>query len=79
VEAAVVGAPDEKFGQRLVAHVVAKGDAQPSADELRAHVKRALASYKVPREIVFHESLPRNETGKVLKRELQSADRPDGS
>ena len=69
-DVAVVGVPDEKFGQALVAHVVLKdgGGAQP--DELRQHVKKQLANYKVPREIVLHDSLPRNETGKVLKRKL---------
>jgi acyl-CoA synthetase (AMP-forming)/AMP-acid ligase II len=41
-----------------------------SEDELRDHVKANLARYKVPRDIVFMEELPRNATGKVLKREL---------
>ena len=69
-EVAIVGVPDEDWGQRLRAFVVpAKGSA-PSADDLKAHVKRNLAAYKVPREIVFLEELPRNATGKVLKREL---------
>jgi fatty-acyl-CoA synthase len=74
-DVAVVGMADEKFGQALVAHVVRRGGASPSADELRKHVKAHLANYKVPREIVFHDELPRNETGKVLKRTLtESAD-----
>jgi acyl-CoA synthetase (AMP-forming)/AMP-acid ligase II len=74
-DVAVVGIDDEKFGQALVAHVVARGGASPSADDLRKHVKAHLANYKVPREIVFHDELPRNETGKVLKRKLtESAD-----
>ena len=70
-DVAVVGAADERFGQALVAHVVLRSEAKASADELRAHVKSQLANYKVPREIVFHDELPRNETGKVLKRELR--------
>jgi fatty-acyl-CoA synthase len=70
-DVAVVGVEDEKFGQALVAHVVLKEGVSVSGDDLRAHVKRHLANYKVPREIVFHDVLPRNETGKVLKRELR--------
>jgi len=70
-DASVVGAEDERFGQALVAHVVLRSGASATADELRAHVKSQLANYKVPREIVFHDELPRNETGKVLKRELR--------
>jgi fatty-acyl-CoA synthase len=72
VDAAVVGVEDERFGQALVAHVVLRDGAAAKPDELRAHVKKSLANYKVPREIVLHDSLPRNETGKVLKRELTS-------
>ena len=69
-DAAVVGVEDERFGQALVAHVVLRDGASAKPDELRAHVKKSLANYKVPREVVLHDSLPRNETGKVLKREL---------
>jgi len=71
-DAAVVGVEDDRFGQALVAHVVLRDGASAKPDELRAHVKKSLANYKVPREIVLHDSLPRNETGKVLKRELTS-------
>ena len=70
-DVAVVGVEDERFGQALVAHVVLRSGADASADELRAHVKSQLANYKVPRAIEFHDELPRNETGKVLKRELR--------
>ena len=69
-DAAVVGVEDERFGQALVAHVVLRDGKKTSPDELRGHVKQQLANYKVPREIVVHDQLPRNETGKVLKREL---------
>ena len=69
-DVAVVGVNDEKFGQALVAHVVLREGAGATADDLRSHVKKQLANYKVPREVVFHEALPRNETGKVLKRKL---------
>jgi len=67
-EAAVIGVEDEKFGERLKAFVVKDGEV--SEDDLKGYVKEQLANYKVPREIVVHDALPRNETGKVLKREL---------
>ncbi len=76
VDAAVVGMDDERFGQALVAHVVTRDGVSPDGDGLRAHVKKLLANYKVPREFVFHDKLPRNETGKVLKRELAKDRRP---
>jgi acyl-CoA synthetase (AMP-forming)/AMP-acid ligase II len=73
-EAAVVGVADKKFGQRLRAFVVLTSDGAASEDDLKAYVKSNLASYKVPREIVFLDELPRNATGKVLKRELAEND-----
>jgi acyl-CoA synthetase (AMP-forming)/AMP-acid ligase II len=73
-EAAVIGVDDEKFGQRLKAFVVAKNGAEGDEDKLKAYVKKNLANYKVPREIVFMDELPRNATGKVLKRELAEDD-----
>jgi acyl-CoA synthetase (AMP-forming)/AMP-acid ligase II len=69
-EAAVIGVDDEDFGQRLKAFVVASEGIEISEEEIRAHVKTHLANYKVPREIEFLDSLPRNSTGKVLKKEL---------
>jgi fatty-acyl-CoA synthase len=70
-EAAAIGVEDEKFGQRLKAFVVLRDGAQLSEDEIQDYVKNNLARYKVPREVVFVDELPRNPTGKVLKRELQ--------
>ena len=70
VEAAAIGVDDEQFGQRLRAFVVRGEDADVSEDDLKEYVKANLARYKVPREIVFVDELPRNATGKVLKREL---------
>ncbi len=72
VEVAVIGVDDAEFGQRLKAFVVTTAEAEVSEEELRAHIKANLASYKAPREIEFLEELPRNATGKVLKRELHA-------
>lgn len=69
-EVAVIGVPDHEFGQRLRAYVVLEPDAALTADELQDRVRSNLARYKVPREIVFSSELPRNSTGKVLKRSL---------
>jgi fatty-acyl-CoA synthase len=70
-EAAAIGVDDEDFGQRLRAFVVTRDGKDVSEDELKKLVKERLARYKVPREIVFLDELPRNATGKVLKRELK--------
>ncbi len=70
VEVAVIGVEDAEFGQRLKAFVVAHGESAVSEEELKAHVKANLAGYKTPREIEFLDELPRNATGKILKREL---------
>jgi fatty-acyl-CoA synthase len=69
-EVAVVGVTDAEFGQRLRAYVVRAPGARLSAEELQAHVRANLARYKVPREVEFLDELPRNATGKVLKRSL---------
>jgi fatty-acyl-CoA synthase len=72
VEVAVIGVEDEEFGQRLKAFVVVEADAEVSENDLRSHVKAHLASYKTPREVEFLDELPRNATGKVLKRDLHA-------
>ena len=72
-DVAVVGVPDEQFGQRLAAYVVRRDGARTDASELRGYVRDRLARYKVPRDVVFVDVLPRNATGKVLKRELSRA------
>ena len=69
-EVAVVGVDDDDFGQRLKAFVVLTDSGAADEDEIKGHVKKNLARYKVPREVEFLDSLPRNATGKVLKREL---------
>jgi fatty-acyl-CoA synthase len=72
VEAAVIGVEDAEFGQRLKAFVVVNEGAEVSEEDLKAHVKEHLAGYKAPREVEFVDELPRNATGKILKRELQA-------
>jgi fatty-acyl-CoA synthase len=78
VEAAAVGVDDEEFGKRLRAFVVRR-EGRVGEEELKELVKQRLARYKVPRDIVFLDELPRNATGKVLKRELvEHAEPADG-
>jgi len=72
VEVAVIGVDDATMGQRLEAFVVVQPGRMLTEAEVRDHVKANLARYKVPRSIVFLDELPRNPTGKVLKRELRN-------
>jgi fatty-acyl-CoA synthase len=69
-EAAVVGVMDVEFGQRLKAFVVLRDGRELTEAEIKSYVKQNLARYKVPREVVFLDQLPRNATGKIVKREL---------
>ncbi len=80
VEVAVIGVADAEFGQRLKAYVVVESGVSISEGELSAHVKANLAAFKTPREVEFLDELPRNATGKVLKRELHAreAEQPSG-
>jgi acyl-CoA synthetase (AMP-forming)/AMP-acid ligase II len=72
VEVAVIGVDDEEFGQRLKAFVVVAEEVEVSEEDLRAHVKAHLAGYKAPREIEFMAELPRNASGKILKKDLHA-------
>jgi fatty-acyl-CoA synthase len=71
VEATAIGVEDKEWGHRLRAFVVKKEDADLDEDTVKHYVRDHLARYKVPREVVFLDELPRNPTGKVLKRELR--------
>ncbi len=72
LEAAVVGRPDDRWGEVPVAFVALRPGASATAEELTEHCRSQLARFKVPKEIVFVDALPRNPSGKVLKRELRS-------
>jgi fatty-acyl-CoA synthase len=71
LEATAIGVEDKEWGHRLRAFVVKKQDAGVDEDTIKAYVRDHLARYKVPREVIFVEELPRNPTGKILKRELR--------
>jgi len=71
VEATAVGVEDKEWGHRLRAFVVKTDGASIGEEDIKSYVKEHLARYKVPREVVFLDELPRNPTGKVLKRELR--------
>jgi fatty-acyl-CoA synthase len=70
-EAAVIGVPDEKWGETGMAIVVVKPGYSLTANEVIAHCARNLAKFKTPRHVAFTDALPRNAAGKVLKRELK--------
>ena len=69
-EVVVVGVDDDQFGQRLAAYVVPSAPSALDAEAVRMHVKSQLAGYKVPRDVVFLDELPRNASGKVVVRDL---------
>jgi fatty-acyl-CoA synthase len=70
-EVAVIGVPDREWGEKVRAFVVKKAGAQTDETDLKNFARERLAGPKVPRDFVFMESLPRNPTGKVLKRDLR--------
>ena len=76
LEAAVVGRPDERWGEVPVAFVVVRPGIEVTGDELLDHCRARLARFKVPKDVVFLDALPRNPSGKVLKRELRAGSEP---
>ncbi len=74
VEAAVVGRPDDRWGEVPVAYVVLAPEATVTPDELIEHCREQLAKFKVPKAVTVIDALPRNPSGKVLKRELRAQD-----
>ncbi len=71
VESSVVGVPDERWGEKVVAAVVTKPDSNITPEDIRAHCKKHLHDWKCPKEVVIVEALPRNTMGKVLKEEVK--------
>jgi long-chain acyl-CoA synthetase len=72
MEVAIIGLPDEKWGEVVTAIVARKPNTNVTAEELVEHCRAALASYKKPRHVFFVDELPKNPSGKVLKRELRT-------
>lgn len=72
VEAAVIGRPDDRLGEEVVAYVALRDGATVSVDELIAFSRENLAAYKYPRSVQIVDALPKGATGKILKRELRT-------
>ncbi|WP_192876314.1 long-chain-fatty-acid--CoA ligase [Rhizorhabdus dicambivorans] len=72
-EASVIGVPDEKWGETVMAVIVAEAGARPSEAEIDRHCRESLGGFKLPRRYSFVDALPRNASGKILKRELRAS------
>ena len=75
-EVVVTGVPDEEFGQRFAAYVVPYEGRSVDPNGIRMHVRELVGRFSVPRDVIVLEELPRNATGKVLKRRLPTGTRP---
>jgi fatty-acyl-CoA synthase len=71
VEAAVIGTPDPKWGEKVVAVVCVRDGHQVTGADIVAFCREEIAGYKKPKHVIFIEALPKNASGKVLKRELR--------
>jgi long-chain acyl-CoA synthetase len=71
-EVAVFGIPNEEWGEAVHATVVIRPGSAVSTEEVAAHARRHLASYKIPRSVAFIDELPKTGSGKVLKRDLRA-------
>jgi acyl-CoA synthetase (AMP-forming)/AMP-acid ligase II/carbon monoxide dehydrogenase subunit G len=71
-EVAAIGVPDDVYGERIAVHVVKAPGARLSAKAVRDHVRAERPRFEVPRDVVFRDALPRNATGKILRRELRA-------
>ena len=69
-ESCVIGAPDEKWGEKVVAAVVIRTDRTLKAKEIQDHCKKYLMDWKCPKEVFFLKELPRNKMGKIVKEEV---------
>ncbi|MGD9883389.1 MAG: hypothetical protein AB7F22_28260 [Reyranella sp.] len=72
VEAAAIGLPDATWGERVTAVVVLRAGTSLTLDQLRAHCEGRLGGFKTPKQLILRDDLPRNPSGKVLKRVLRS-------
>ncbi len=70
-DCAVFGVPDDEFGESLVAAIEAEPELKPAAADIAAYLEKRLARFKVPKRFVFHDSLPREASGKIFKRKLR--------
>jgi long-chain acyl-CoA synthetase len=72
LESAVLGVPDEKRGETVMAYVSLRRGSKATPEELIAHCKERMAAYKYPRSVVLLDEIPKTATGKVLRRELRA-------
>ena len=78
-ECAVVGLPDPEYGEKVTAFIVVQGERTPDSSALKAFLKSRLAGFKVPKRYLFLDELPKNNAGKLLKREIRKRYSVSGS